>query len=94
VGELLLNGYSKQESGVLTQNDTINQGFGKLEGKLDKEITDRTQAIKDAIEALDITGENNIPAYQTIYTWSETDGKINISTRDISIPSSAINDKD
>ena len=45
VGELLLKGYSKQESAAVTQSDTINQGLGKLEGKIDKEIINRENSI-------------------------------------------------
>lgn len=103
VGALKLNGYSVPESGLLTASNTVNEAFNLLDAGLAKEISDRkaaitqevsdrNDAIKAEIQKLDVDGANNIPANQTIYTWYETDGKINISTRDISIPSSAIND--
>ena len=43
------------------------------------------KAVASAIEGLDVTGASNIDASKTISAWSETDGKVSISTQDISI---------
>lgn len=44
--------------------------------------------ITSAIEALDVTGASNIAASKTISAWSETDGKVSVSTQDIAITGS------
>lgn len=41
--------------------------------------------VTNAIGALDVTGESGISASKTISAWSETDGKVSISTQDIAI---------
>jgi hypothetical protein len=41
--------------------------------------------ITNAINALDVTGASNIAASKTISAWSETDGKVSVSTQDIAI---------
>ena len=51
-----------------------------------------TQAYVDsAVEALDVTGDASVSATKTIASWSETDGKVAITTQDISIPVSQVN---
>ena len=51
------------------------------------------KAIAAALDTLDVTGTNAFGAGKTISAWSETDGKINITSQDISITSSQISDK-
>jgi len=41
--------------------------------------------VTNAINALDVTGETNIAASKTIKSWSETDGKVSVTTQDIAI---------
>lgn len=41
--------------------------------------------VTNAIGALDVTGESGISASKTISAWSETDGKVSVSTQDIAI---------
>ena len=48
--------------------------------------------ITTAIQALDVTGASNIAASKTISGWSETDGKVSISTQNISITKSQVSD--
>ena len=43
-----------------------------------------------ALETLDVTGESGIAASRTISAWSEVDGKVSISTQDISITDSNV----
>lgn len=50
------------------------------------------KAVKSAIDALDVTGVSNINAGKTIKSWSETDGKVSITTQDISITKSQVSD--
>ena len=51
-----------------------------------------TSDITSAINDLDVTGASNIGAGKTIKTWSETNGKVSITTQDISITKSQISD--
>lgn len=48
--------------------------------------------ITTAIEDLDVTGAASIGAGKTIASWSETDGKVSITTQNISITKSQISD--
>lgn len=41
--------------------------------------------VTNAINALDVTGASGISAAKTISAWSETDGKVSVSTQDIAI---------
>ena len=50
------------------------------------------KAVALAINALDVTGASSISASKTISAWSETDGKVSISTQDISITKSQVSD--
>ena len=54
--------------------------------------TETESKIDEKINLLDVTGDSNIGANKTIKTWSETDGKVNITTQDISITKSQISD--
>ena len=51
-----------------------------------------TDDITSAINALDVTGASSISASKTISAWSETDGKVSVSTQDISITKSQVSD--
>lgn len=44
--------------------------------------------VTNAIDALDVTGASGIDASKTISAWSETDGKVSVSTQDIAITGS------
>lgn len=48
--------------------------------------------ISDAINALDVTAVTGISAGNTISAWSETDGKVSITTQAISITKSQVSD--
>ena len=50
------------------------------------------KAVASAIGTLDVTGESSIGAGKTISSWSETDGKVSITTQNISITKSQISD--
>jgi hypothetical protein len=47
LGDLLLKGYSIQKTGAITENSTLNQGLGILEGRIAQEVADREKAIED-----------------------------------------------
>ena len=49
-------------------------------------------AVNKALQTLDVTGTSAIAASKTIKSWKETDGKVNITTQDISITKSQISD--
>ena len=48
--------------------------------------------IDTKINALDVTGASNIAASKTIKAWSETDGKVSVTTQDILITKSQVSD--
>lgn len=50
------------------------------------------KAVAAALATLDVTGASSIAASKTISAWSETDGKVSISTQDISITKSQVSD--
>ena len=50
------------------------------------------KAINQALGTLDVTGASGITANKTIKAWSETDGKVSITTQNISITKSQISD--
>lgn len=50
------------------------------------------KAVASAIGTLDVTGEASIAASKTIASWSETDGKVSITTQNISITKSQVSD--
>ena len=54
--------------------------------------TETDNKISTEIGTLDVTGDSNISASKTISSWSETDGKVSITTQDISITKSQISD--
>ena len=50
------------------------------------------KAVASALGTLDVTGASSISASKTISAWSETDGKVSITTQDISITKSQVSD--
>ena len=50
------------------------------------------KAVAAALGTLDVTGASNIAGSKTIKSWSETDGKVSITTQDISITKSQVSD--
>lgn len=98
VGTLNLTGYSKGTNEAVVATDSINQAFGKLQAHIENtdtnlstEITNRKQAIIEAIEALDVS-ENTFTAGQTISSWNEKDGKISITPQPIMIVNANVAD--
>lgn len=70
---------------TLKASDSINDAFKKLQNRIKTEETNRVSTIETAIKSLNVDGVSNIGAGQTISAWSETDGKISITTQSISI---------
>ena len=50
------------------------------------------KGVKAAIDTLDVTGTNSFGAGKTISSWSETDGKVSITSQNIEITKSQISD--
>ena len=50
------------------------------------------KAVAAALGTLDVTGDNSVAASKTISAWSETDGKVSITTQNISITKSQVSD--
>ena len=81
--------------------DTVNQAIGKLEATINDKKQDAltfdgtysasinkaatVSTVTNAVNALDVTGAASVSASKTISAWSETDGKVSISTQDIAI---------
>ena len=81
--------------------DTVNQAIGKLEATINDKKQDAltfdgtysastnkaatVSTVTNAVNALDVTGNASVSASKTISAWSETDGKVSISTQDIAI---------
>ena len=66
-----------------TPADTTYTFDGTYSASTNKAATVST--VTNAINALDVTGESGISAAKTISAWSETDGKVSVSTQDIAI---------
>lgn len=49
-------------------------------------------SVTSKINALDVTGDSGIAASKTIASWSETNGKVSLTTQDISITKSQVSD--
>lgn len=49
-------------------------------------------AVNKALGTLDVTGDSNIAAGKTIKSWTEADGKVSITTQNISITKSQVSD--
>ena len=50
------------------------------------------KAVKAALETLDVAGTDAFPAGKTIKSWTQADGKVNITSQDIKITKSQISD--
>ncbi len=50
------------------------------------------KAVNAALQTLDVSGDSTVAANKTIASWSETDGKVNITTQNISITKSQVSD--
>ncbi len=106
VGTLAITGYSiASTASALAATDTLNVALGKLEKKIDQEISDRGTAITTAIEALDSAIDveeylgSESPEYAahsgknyTITSISESDGIVTEVWEPIEISSDQVSD--
>ena len=74
---------SELTTGTATTQRTVRADYLK---------TGINSLIDTKINALDVTGSSTISAKKTISAWSETNGKVSISTQDISITKSQVTD--
>lgn len=100
LGAIKLGSYTKPtaiktvaNASITASNFDTNTTLASAINALDSRIMAEEKARADAIDGLDVTGASNISSSKTISAWSETNGKVNITTQDISIASSQINDK-
>lgn len=70
--------------------DTTYEFANNYDASTNKGATVAT--VTSAINDLDVTGESSIAASKTISAWSEENGKVSISTQDISITLSQVSD--
>ena len=79
--------YSKSEiDNLLSAKQNTLTFDGTYDASTNKAATVST--VNNAIEALDVTGDSNVSADQTIKSWSETDGKVSVTTQNIAITGS------
>ena len=79
--------YTKSEiDNLLSAKQNTLTFDGTYDASTNKAATVST--VSNAIEALDVTGDSNISAGKTIKSWSESDGKISVTTQDIAITGS------
>lgn len=100
LGAIKLGSYTKPttiktlaNASITASNFDTNTTLSSAINALDSRIMAEEKARADAIDDLDVTGASNISSSKTISAWSETNGKVNITTQNISIASSQINDK-
>lgn len=100
LGAIKLGNYTKPTAIKTVANVSItasdfdtNTTLSSAINALDSRIMAEEKARADAIDGLDVAGDSNISPSKTILTWNENNGKVNITTQDISIASSQINDK-
>lgn len=100
LGAIKLGSYTKPTTIKTLSNVSItasdfdtNTTLSSVINALDSRIMAEEKARADAIDGLDVTGTSNISSSKTISSWSETNGKVNITTQDISITSSQVSDK-
>lgn len=100
LGAIKLGSYTKPTTIKTLANASItasdfdtNTTLSSAINALDSRIMAEEKARADAIDGLDVTGASNISSSKTISSWSETNGKVNITTQDISITSSQVSDK-
>lgn len=88
VGNFALTGYTIASTAAdIAATDTVNQAFGKLQAKLNKEIEDRIEDVNaeeqdriNAINALDMA--ESASTTQFISKISQTDGKLSVTRAD------------
>lgn len=85
--DLLAVGVDSDGKLAVSVKQETNGIYNSSTNKLATEST-----VTTAIEALDVTGDASVSATKTIASWSETDGKVAITTQDISIPVSQVSD--
>lgn len=100
LGAIKLGSYTKPTTIKTLANASItasdfdtNTTLSSAINALDSRIMAEEKARADAIDGLDVTGASNISSSKTISSWSENNGKVNITTQDISITSSQVSDK-
>lgn len=100
LGAIKLGSYTKPttiktlaNASITALNFDTNTTLSSAINALDSRIMAEEKARADAINDLDVTGASNISSSKTISAWNENNGKVNITTQDISIASSQINDK-
>lgn len=100
LGAIKLGSYTKPTTIKTLANASItasdfdtNTTLSSAINALDSRIMAEEKARADAIDDLDVAGASNISSSKTISSWSENNGKVNITTQDISITSSQVNDK-
>lgn len=100
LGAIKLGSYTKPTTIKTLSNVSItasdfdtNTTLSSAINALDSRIMAEEKARADAIDDLDVTGASNISSSKTISSWSENNGKVNITTQDISITSSQVSDK-
>ena len=100
LGAIKLGSYTKPttiktlaNASITALNFDTNTTLSSAINALDSRIMAEEKARADAIDGLDVTGASNISSSKTISAWSENNGKVNITTQDISITSSQVSDK-
>ena len=100
LGAIKLGSYTKPttiktlaNASITASNFDTNTTLSSAINALDSRIMAEEKARADAIDGLDVAGASNISSNKTISSWSENNGKINITTQDISITSSQVSDK-
>lgn len=100
LGAIKLGSYTKPttiktlaNASITASNFDTNTTLSSAINALDSRIMAEEKARADAIDGLDVTGASNISSSKTISSWSESNGKVNIITQDISITSSQVSDK-
>lgn len=100
LGAIKLGSYTKPttiktlaNASITASNFDTNTTLSSAINALDSRIMAEEKARADAIDDLDVTGASNISSNKTISSWSENNGKVNITTQDISITSSQVSDK-
>lgn len=100
LGAIKLGSYTKPtaiktlaNASITASNFDTNTTLASAINALDSRIMAEEKARADAIDGLDVTGASNISSSKTISSWNENNGKVNITTQDISITSSQVSDK-
>lgn len=78
------------DTSLTNVNNRVTQEITDREKAINDEVAERNTAITTAIKALNVSGITNIEAGKTINSWSETEGKVSITTQDIIITNSNV----